>query len=188
MFRQIKPHLFHQLGFHICECVWLSVCRAVMCVQRDSFACVCASGQIDVTETLQPWPGADCLCKHESTVIEASNRSLFVSMQNMKSKLMVQERWTMETTCNECSDGNKGEKDKRHYSGLGCAPGDDAAFSQRNNVFKHLCREVLHIVCFSTAVMLPSHSCVMYVWLYVCICSYTLHHSCVVCCMFMRVV
>lgn len=60
-------------------------------------------------------------------------------MQNMKSNLMVQRQWTMETTCNECSDGNKGEKDKHYYSVVGCAWGDDAAFPQSNNVFKYLC-------------------------------------------------
>ena len=92
--------------------------RAFMCVHWASFACVCASWRINVTEAPQPKPGAACLCKHESKVIEASSHSLFVSVQNIKSKLMVQQQWTMETTCNECSDGNKGRKDKHCYSQL----------------------------------------------------------------------
>lgn len=77
----------------------------------------------------------------------------------------------METTCNECSDGNKGGKDEHYYSVLGSVRGNDAAFSQSNNAFKYLYACVLrgstflHILCFSTAVLLPSHSC----WvLYVC--------------------
>lgn len=40
----------------------------------------------------------------------------------------------METTFNECSDGNKEEKDKHSYSILGCAHRDDAAFPQSKNV------------------------------------------------------
>lgn len=155
-----------------------------MCVQWDSFACVCASGRVDAPESLQPRPGAGCLCKHESAVIEASSHSLFVSMQNMKSKLMVQQRWTMETTCNECSDGNKGEKDKHYDSALGCARGDDAAFPQSNNGFKYLyvcilrVSTFLHILCFSTAVLLHSHSCVLYVWVCVDIYSHIFLYGC----------
>lgn len=44
----------------------------------------------------------------------------------------------METTSNECSDGNKGDKDKHCYSVPGCAQGNDAAFSQSNNAFLHI--------------------------------------------------
>lgn len=78
----------------------------------------------------------------------------------------------------------KGEKDKHYYSVLGCARGDDAAFPQSNNVFKYLCVCVLrlstflHILCFSTAALLPSHSCGLYEGVCVCVYSHIFLYGC----------
>lgn len=68
------------------------VCVCV-CVCSGTHLHLCVCEQADQCNREPPArPGAGCLCEHESMVIEASSHSLFVSMQNMKGKLMVEQQ------------------------------------------------------------------------------------------------
>lgn len=115
-----RRHIFWASGLcknipecnHKCKCIGVCVCVQY----KDSFACVGVCRQIDVvTEILQPWPAACCLCKHESVVIGAS--SLFSTLGlyegheeevNGPAGMKDGDHWQWMPWCDEIKEGEMG--------------------------------------------------------------------------------